>query len=390
MMKFIEKVKATNFGDNASYEVYKPSRTGQTPREMIQDWNAVIRGVDPDIELEDFETAMKEHDITFRRTSRIISQNGDTTHMIRIYFDTKDETHSAIMNGISILGRRYKVEPPKMQPRHIPCWKCGQYGHSRTNCVNNAICIRCGGKPGACSHPQNANIMYCATCKGKDHFTGQVRCGMYPKTETPQITDRPLPLPPQTAISPPRPSATDFPTLGQSVWKKNTSTETVDKETDVNEATNSATQEKDVTLTDIKAITNRLEESIERALGKCMQATISTMEQYVDHRISQTIDQVIKFTMTVVNNVTKPPQMETLQQTANNTSKKLWRKRVQMVLERSSIDILIEKMTNDLRQELRQELNTITAHTFTNMFHPPAQNTAFKAFIILLADLARR
>ena len=101
MMKFIEKVKATNFGDNASYEVYKPSRTGQTPREMIQDWNAVIRGVDPDIELEDFETAMKEHDITFRRTSRIISQNGDTTHMIRIYFDTKDETHSAIMNGIS-------------------------------------------------------------------------------------------------------------------------------------------------------------------------------------------------------------------------------------------------------------------------------------------------
>ena len=31
--------------------------------------------------------------------------------------------------------------------------------------------------------------------------------------------------------------------------------------------------------------------------------------------------------------------------------------------ERNSIDILIEKITNDLRQEPRQELNTVTAHT---------------------------
>ena len=96
-----------------------------------------------------------------------------------------------------------------------------------------------------------------------------------------------------------------------------------------------------------------------------MQSTISMMEQYVDHRISQTIDQVIKFMMTVINNVTKPPQMETLQRTANNTIKKLWRKRVQMVPERNSIDILIEKkMTNDLRQEL----NTITEGRKENCF----------------------
>ena len=136
-----------------------------------------------------------------------------------------------------------------------------------------------------------------------------------------------------------------------------------------------------MTLTDINAITNRLEQSIERALGKCMQTTISMMEQYVDNRISQTIDQIIKFTMTVVNNVTKPPQMETLQQTANNTSKKLWRKRIQMVPERNSVDILIEKMINDLRHELRHELNSITTHTFTNMFNPPPPSNHDREYV---------
>ena len=93
MIKFIEKVKAKNFGDNASYEVYKPSRTGQIPLEMIQDWNAVIRGVGPDIELDDFETAMNEHGITFRRTSRIIAQNGDKTHMVEFILTIK-RTHT--------------------------------------------------------------------------------------------------------------------------------------------------------------------------------------------------------------------------------------------------------------------------------------------------------
>ena len=61
-IKLIEKIQTQNFGDNASYELYKPIRPGQNARETTQDWNAVIRGVNPNTELEDFEKELVEHD----------------------------------------------------------------------------------------------------------------------------------------------------------------------------------------------------------------------------------------------------------------------------------------------------------------------------------------
>ena len=47
--------------------------------------------------------------ITF--TSEGLHCEGDKTHMIRIYFDNKEDANEAILNGISILGRCYRVEP---------------------------------------------------------------------------------------------------------------------------------------------------------------------------------------------------------------------------------------------------------------------------------------
>ena len=120
VMKFVETVPKQLFGDRASYELYCPARSSPVPRAVTQDWNAVIRGVEPDIDTADFEKALTEHDIQFRRTSRIMTATGQKTHMIRIYFDKKEDANEAILNGISILGRRYRVEPPEWKRDTFP------------------------------------------------------------------------------------------------------------------------------------------------------------------------------------------------------------------------------------------------------------------------------
>ena len=53
VLKFVETVPKLLFGDRASYELYCPARPSPVPRAATQDWNAVIRGVDPDIDTAD-------------------------------------------------------------------------------------------------------------------------------------------------------------------------------------------------------------------------------------------------------------------------------------------------------------------------------------------------
>ena len=352
VLLFLEKVPPSMFGDKASYELYRPARTETVPRNATQDWNAVIRGVDPDINLDDFNKELTEHGIKFRRTTRITTPNGDKTHMIRIYFDDEDSAKNAIFNGITILGRRFRVEPPRIEARHIPCRKCAQYGHSIKECKNNAVCIRCGGKPGACTHPSNANIMFCATCSGNDHYTGQVRCRLYPRSSAPPDQPRQMPLPAQKIQSPTRPSTTDFPALTQSVWTRNPLTTKPTEDRPVATPTNTPCE---------RSLSVSLEERLEAAMTKAMQVTMTKLEAYIDARLTTVLDQVIKFTLTVINNTVKPTHVKNIQTTANNTAKKLWRKRVQMVPLKNTIDVMI----SDMKENIRQDLCSITKNTMT-------------------------
>ena len=54
-VQFLEKVPIAEFGPQASYELYKPIRNNPAPRNATQDWNAVILGVEPEIDIQDFE-----------------------------------------------------------------------------------------------------------------------------------------------------------------------------------------------------------------------------------------------------------------------------------------------------------------------------------------------
>ena len=69
--------------------------------------------------------------------------------------------------------------------------------------------------------PPYANIMFCATSRSNDHFTGQIQCRLYPRSSPALDQARQLPLIKQKTTSPPRPSTVNFPAISQSVWTKN-------------------------------------------------------------------------------------------------------------------------------------------------------------------------
>ncbi|KAJ9598371.1 hypothetical protein L9F63_010945 [Diploptera punctata] len=54
-MKFLKEVPPDLFGEEASYELARPRKKTSPINNVTQHWNAVIRGVDTDIEITDFE-----------------------------------------------------------------------------------------------------------------------------------------------------------------------------------------------------------------------------------------------------------------------------------------------------------------------------------------------
>ena len=93
------------------------------------------------------------------------------------------------------------------------------------------------------------------------------------------------------------------------------------------------------------------------------------LEKYIDEKLTAALDQVIKFTTTLVLNAVGPAQTRNVQSITNNTAKKLWKKRVQIVPLRNSMEIMVSDLANELREDINQLLrrNTTT---------PPSQETA--------------
>ena len=56
--KFVNTINPNNFGPKAYYQIAPNKNTSHTPRDTTQDWNAVIKGVDPDITEEEFASEL--------------------------------------------------------------------------------------------------------------------------------------------------------------------------------------------------------------------------------------------------------------------------------------------------------------------------------------------
>ena len=335
----MQTIDVKNFGPNAYYEI-SPSKKPQTQPVKSHEWNAVIKGVDPEISEEDFASELEEHNINFTKIIRILAPTGERTHLIRIFFNDKETAEEAIFQGIKILGRRYRVEAPREQARHIPCRNCSQYGHIRFNCNNPSTCFKCGKNPNICLHkPQDKTSPYCATCFQNDHYTGQVKCPKYPRNLSPPLIHKYTPLINQTHTqSPPKPSSLDFPALTPA-WQTHTPSPAQNDDQEITDPNH--TPEESTTHTNL---TNQLDHAFQIFQKNLMKI----IEDYVDKKIEKLQDDLIKYTTTLIDNTVQPKDRRALQTISNSTAKKLWNKQVKIMPVNNTIDIMINKMTDNL------------------------------------------
>ncbi|PSN29150.1 hypothetical protein C0J52_28005, partial [Blattella germanica] len=206
-----------------------------------------------------------------------------------------------------------------------------------------------------------ANPLYCANCQSADHYTGQVKCPAYPRATAPPSEPRYIPLAQkQPAQSPPKPSRQDFPPLTQNAWAKplihEASTETTNNQTPTQHQETTTTPQSENISPPPPTPT-----AISQAMKEAMKETMVHMESYIDRKISLLQDQLIKFTIRVVNSIITPYTKPNFKTSVNSTSKKLFNKRIQILPLHNQLQVLIDTMKRDLHTELA--LHTNATHT---------------------------
>ena len=72
------------------------------------------------------------------------------------------------------------------------------------------------------------------------------------------------------------------------------------------------------------------------------------IEDYVDKKIEKLQDDLIKYTRTLIDNTVQPKDRKALQTISYSTAKRLWNKQVKIMPVNNTIDIMINKMTDNL------------------------------------------
>ena len=101
-------------------------------------------------------------------------------------------------------------------------------------------------------------------------------------------------------------------------------------------------------------------------MDEYLKIAFTKLENYIEAKLAAAVDQIIKYTTTIFYNVVQPQQTKKVQYTANTTAKRLWNKRVHIVPLRNSLEIMV----NNLRDELRQDLGQIISETLPRTLTP--------------------
>ena len=346
------QIPPTTFGTHATYNRPSPRNTNST-QTPTREANVVVLGVNPEIDIEDIVSELRETGIEFSRITRIRNSQGNTP-LIRIFSNNTETIKTLLTQGLYIANRRYKVVPPKEDNRHTPCRRCQQYGHTQNTCKNDTKCFRCGAINTNCKHNINeARAMHCATCGGSDHYTGQMRCPLYPRETPPPAIPKHTPLITQhRPPSPKKPSdftTQDFPGLQTDTTTPNTTQK-------ITPATYAATITK----------TPKTPEPIDIAINILQ----LQMEDYINKKIEQLENRIIQYIAAVFKSTTTPEHRDNTNTALNSHSKKIFNKSVRTGKFGPSMDVYVTSMQEvqnefdcklkELYTQITQKINNIT------------------------------
>ncbi len=154
-----------------------------TPKSELP-FRVVIKGIHPSIPTSEIEEEITAAGHTTHgkivAARHRISRNEMHVHFVS---SKKAPNNSEIYNLKYVSKCIIKVEPPKKDSKPILCQCCQAIGHSKSNCFNNPICVKCSGEhlTTECPKPKKMgrDELVCALCNEKGHPANYRGCRIY-------------------------------------------------------------------------------------------------------------------------------------------------------------------------------------------------------------------
>lgn len=147
-------------------------------------FKVVIRNLHPTMDPEEISKAIQEEGYSVRSVSNI--RHPRTKDPLPLFFVNLEPTgeFKKIYELKSLLHHRVTIESPRPRKEIPQCMRCQQYGHTRTYCSLQPICVRCGQEHDsrACTKAPDAPPT-CALCEGP-HTANYRGCPEFLKLKT--------------------------------------------------------------------------------------------------------------------------------------------------------------------------------------------------------------
>jgi hypothetical protein len=155
-------------------------------------FKVVIRNLHHSIDTKVIKDELQEKGFTVRNVANI--QHWKTKVPLPLFFVDLEPTENckSIYSLQSLVHTRITVESPLPKRDIVQCKRCQRYGHTRTYCTLQVVCVKCGENHDnrACTKLQDADPK-CGLCQGK-HPANYKGCAEYQKMiKRPSIKTRP-------------------------------------------------------------------------------------------------------------------------------------------------------------------------------------------------------
>lgn len=146
----------------------------------------VIKGIDHNVPTEEIKQDLEELGFKVKYVHNILNRYKQPQPMFKIELmpesskSPKGKIHP-IYEVRYILNRKITIEEPYKRKIPIQCKNCQEFGHTKTYCKLNNVCVACGGSHPTTACPEikgNATVKKCSNCDG-NHTANYKGCPVY-------------------------------------------------------------------------------------------------------------------------------------------------------------------------------------------------------------------
>lgn len=143
----------------------------------------VIKGIEPWCDANEIKEDLEEQGFDIKNISNILNRNKVPQPMFKIELQPSSEKHKGqhpIYEVRRVLYRRVTVDEPHKRKTVVQCFKCQEYGHTKSYCKLHEVCVACGKLHNSkdCTLEKTSENKHCNNCSGL-HTANYKGCPVY-------------------------------------------------------------------------------------------------------------------------------------------------------------------------------------------------------------------